>query len=213
MTLSAGFNHFYRGWSERAQRIALRDLTDYFDKFFTLFVIYNRLYAEATFYLWRQGTISPARTDSFPDSKAAKEYVATFLGEENIVTALESDSNTRDALGRLVAILQEGHFAISLRMPDAIPERSRDRRLLDNLLSADPVLKARGVLEFIHCIRCNTFHGSKNYDRVQIEVLLPVVTILTRVNSMLYEKLRSVEERPQQRHPAYSVTRGGSPQG
>jgi hypothetical protein len=212
MTLSAGFNDFYRGWSEKAQRIDLLDLTDYFDKFFTLFVIYNRLYAEATFYLWRQGAISPARSDSFPDSKAAKEYVGTFLGEENIVTALESDSNTRDALGSLVAILQEGHFAISLRMPDASPQRSRDERLLQNLQSADPVVKTRAVLEFIHCIRCNTFHGSKSYDQVQIEVLLPVVTILTRLNSMLYEKLRSVDERPQQRHSTYSVTRGGSPQ-
>jgi len=213
MALSAAFNDFYRGWSERARRIALHDLTDYFDKFFTLFVIYNRLYAEATFYLWRQGTISPARTDSFPDSKAAKEYIATFLGAENIVTALESDSNTRDALGKLVTILQEGHFAISLRMPDASPQRSRDERLLQNLQSAEPVVKTRAVLEFIHCIRCNTFHGSKSYDQVQIEVLLPVVTILTRVNSMLFEKLRSVEEKHQPRHSVYSGTRGGSPQG
>ena len=152
MTLSEGFTDFYQGWREKAQTIALHDLADYFDKFFTLFVIYNRLYAEATFYLWRQGAISPARTDSFPDSKAAKEYVGTFLGEQNIVTALENHSNTRHAVRTLVDILQAGHFAISLRMPDATPQRSRDKRLLQNLQSTEPVVKARAVLEKI-CAR------------------------------------------------------------
>jgi hypothetical protein len=46
MALSSSFVHFIRDWTTKAESIQLRDhdLASYFDKFFTLFVIYNRLY-------------------------------------------------------------------------------------------------------------------------------------------------------------------------
>jgi hypothetical protein len=45
MALSSSFVHFIRDWTTKAESIQLRDhdLASYFDKFFTLFVIYNRL--------------------------------------------------------------------------------------------------------------------------------------------------------------------------
>ena len=63
MSLSSNFVQFIRGWTTKAESIRLHDhdLASYFDKFFTLFVIYNRLYTEATFTLWRDGRVRATR--------------------------------------------------------------------------------------------------------------------------------------------------------
>lgn len=202
MSFSEGFERFYRGWTDKAARITDSTRDNCFDKFFTLFVIYNRLYAEATYYLAREDKIELSETDFFPDTKAAKVYVGTFLDEQNILDAFENDSDTKEALEELVAILQEQRFAVSLKLPYARHDAKRDRKLLENLQSTDPVTRARAILQYIHCVRCNTFHGSKNYDRFQEEALRPVITLIMKLNSMLYEKLQSAPET----HPPQRTT-------
>jgi hypothetical protein len=91
MPLTAEAGAFISRWTHKASTIVLDDLATYFDKFITLFVAYNRLYAEATFVLWRNGTVTiPNANSHFPDGNAAKEYVATFLGEQDLTAGLES---------------------------------------------------------------------------------------------------------------------------
>jgi hypothetical protein len=46
--LSAEFIDFYHNWQSKAAAYSDEDLRSAFDKFFTLFVLYNRLYAAAS---------------------------------------------------------------------------------------------------------------------------------------------------------------------
>src|SRR5438552_7333190 len=104
MSLSSNFIRFIEGWTQKADSIHLasHDLASYFDKFFTLFVIYNRLYSEATYTLWRDARIEPPDPDAFfPDGPAAKRYVAEFLGGPNMVRSLESEPATRAAIRQM----------------------------------------------------------------------------------------------------------------
>src|SRR5437762_166515 len=192
MPLSDNFQEFIRGWTSKAERILLHDhdIATYFDKFFTLFVIYNRLYAEATYQMWRDRTINPRNDDDrFPDSDAAKDYVARFLRAPTMLRSLESEPRSRAAISDMERILDEGYFFILLRGPEAEGDRDADLELLRRLRSHRPRERARAVLEFIHAIRCNTFHGSKNFDRVQLDVLKPCIEVMAHLNRLLLEKL------------------------
>src|SRR5206468_1979516 len=140
MPLSENFHQFYRGWSEKAAQIDATDYdpTPYFDKFFTLFVLYNRLYAEATFTLERDGRLEPLDQEKiFPDA-LGKKAAAIYLGDREIVSALESDQRTRQALHDIERILEEGHFLVLLEGPRANGNRRRDEALLRRLRSQIP---------------------------------------------------------------------------
>lgn len=79
--LSPEFRSFYLRWHRKADDYDAQHLGGAFDRFFTLFVVYNRLYAQATFELARQpgSGVHIDPNGFFPDGKAAKKYVGQFL--------------------------------------------------------------------------------------------------------------------------------------
>ena len=195
MKLHYEFKEFWEGWMKKVSAIELKGLADYYDKFITLFVIYNRLYANATFWLWdSQRAPFPGKSNSFPDTKAACVYVGQFLGEAEMMETLRQNPETHNAINSLLNVLRRGDRYFKLKMPRAEPDPKEDEKLLKKLESDNPVEQAQGVLEIIHCVRCNTFHGSKNFSYVQIEILGPIITLLEALNSLLRRKLEEVPE-------------------
>ena len=189
--LSPEFNQFYQSWLEKAERYYGYDLRDYFDKFFTLYILYNRLYAEASFVLARSGRIDLSKRTSFPDSKAAKEYVLQFLGSEKLLSVLEGDPESNGAMETIVSLIEEERFHIKLDMVYGRPQKDKDLELLKSLRSRSSNKRARAVLDTIYPIRCNMFHSQKGFHRVQIEILRPVTLILRKVVELLYRELSS----------------------
>ncbi|MDP2682598.1 MAG: hypothetical protein Q8P28_07320 [Deltaproteobacteria bacterium] len=198
MTLSLdinSFESFIDRWLEKAEAIQLSqdDLASYFDKFFTLFVVYNKLYMEATFKMWQDGRLKlpePGK-NNFPDTNAATRYLLKFLDPKIIIQNLTSTINTNSAINNLMDILENGSFYVLLKAPDMVGDRQADEILLKKMTSCDEKKKAEAILEFIHAIRCNTFHGSKSYSQDQIEVLAPCIKILEKLIPMLREELIS----------------------
>ena len=88
MTLNPEFSKFVTDWLTKANKIQLSSTATYFDKFFTLYVAYNRLYAEATFTLNRNDR---SKWKSFPDHKAATDYILQFMGAENFISEIKKD--------------------------------------------------------------------------------------------------------------------------
>ena len=192
MAPSSNYIIFVRGWQQKADKIKLceNDFATYFDKFVTLFIIYNRLYREATFTLWQKyPDIEPNSHQSFPESPAAKRYVAEFLDGPTLLMALQAHSRTRQAIEEMERILEDGQFPIILTGPKAEANRAEDESLLDRFRSDDDWKRAKAILEFVHAVRCNTVHGGPNFDRVQIEVLKPCITVLSKLNDLLSKKL------------------------
>jgi hypothetical protein len=106
-----------------------------------------------------------------------------------MLDALESEPESRAAIRDMERVLEEGYFFVLLKGPEAEGSRDDDLELLHRFRSANRRTKAEAVLEFIHAIRCNTFHGSKEFDRVQIPVLKPCIVILMHLNELLLDKL------------------------
>ena len=95
---------FCQNWIEKAEAYNDNNLQDVFDKFFTLFVVYNRLYVEATFRMSNRGEINIRNRNSFPDAQAAKNYVIQYLTSRTINEAFNNDENCLRAIERLKEI-------------------------------------------------------------------------------------------------------------
>jgi len=193
MPLSPEFSEFYTSWVKKAHAYTDEDVRNCFDKFFTFFVIYNRLYAEATFRLAQtEGSgITIANRDSFPDALAAKEYVANYLGARVLITGLQADQNCVAALETLKDLLREHRFYIKLDLVTGNRQPEEDASLLSKLEESSCAVRAGAILDMIYSIRCNMFHGQKSFHETQLELLQPMTIVLERVCHLLWRKLSS----------------------
>ena len=72
------------------------------------------------------------------------------------------------------------------------PTESRpeeDKKLLEDLRSENEHRKVGALLDIIYSVRCNMFHGHKGFDRVQIDILIPLTILLDKLTTLLYERL------------------------
>ena len=196
--LSTEFQDFYHNWINKAKEYGTNEVRECFDKFFTLFVIYNRLYAEVTFTLVRAGRIPRLKNDiihprrprrNFPDRMAATQYLQQYLGSHNIINKLDNNIDTTDALNTIYSLLGNRLFYVKLDALTGKRQKSQDEILLGNLRSINSSIRAGAVLDLVYSIRCNMFHGHKGFQRVQIELLQPVIIILEKLIELIYQKL------------------------
>jgi hypothetical protein len=197
MTLNSEFRDFCDRWLQKAEDYDTIDLNQCFDKFFTLYVVYNALYVETAALLHRkakkEGRDEYKLEDGrFPDESAATKYVLDFLKSRSLMDAFESDEKTKHALTELISVIQIGQFNIQLDPVWGRPQRVKDRELLTSLKSNNTDEKARAILKIIYAIRCNMFHGRKGLHPVQKELLTPLINILEKVINLLRRRL----ERP-----------------
>lgn len=166
-------------------------LSDLFDKYFSLFVIYNRLYNEITAIFENNGTLDILREDGsidkkpkrVRDNKAATVCVAKYLSEnENTVI-----STLYDEIAAFTEILQKGSFNIVLY--NGIPQKERDKNLLKNLENSNNYLNLLGLLGILYNLRCNLFHGQKQFSEIQKMVMIPAVTAMEKINKTLIQKM------------------------
>ncbi len=183
--------NFCQNWIEKSEAYNDNNLQDVFDKFFTLFVVYNRLYVEATYRMSNQGKINIRNRNSFPDSQAAKNYAIQYLTSRTINEAFNNDRNCLVAIERLKEIIRNQEFNIKLDIVTGIPERSKDLELLTKLEAASIDRKIKAIADFIYSIRCNVFHAQKGYRPNQIHVLNPVNILLRKMIDLLFDKLRN----------------------
>ena len=97
---------FCTNWLEKAQMYDVHNLQGSFDKFFTLFVVYNRLYVEATFQLATNNQIDLSKRVNFPDDKAAKVYSLQFLKSENLNKVFNECSECSNAIEKLKNVIR-----------------------------------------------------------------------------------------------------------
>lgn len=193
--ISQELREFCERWFQKARGYQGQSIRECFDKFFTLFIVYNRLYAELTLSWARTGRIKlGSRNPSLPDAKAAKEYVHSYLGTKHIWSNLQNDNQCQRAVNTISDLLENREFAIKLDRLSGEPRQEEDRKLVEDLESGNYFRKVRALLDIIYSVRCNMFHGHKGFDSVQTEILVPVIVLLNKLAVLLYERLSSDDE-------------------
>jgi hypothetical protein len=189
MTIDPEFNDFIRRWLKKAEEIEIVHLEDYFDKYFTLFVAYNRLYAMTTFILAEKKRVNISDKNAFPDSDAATDYVSQYVGARNLLKTIDENPKSQAALGTMIKLIEEEKFYIKLDMVTGARQPAKDKALLARLRSGNKNEKGTAVLEMLYAIRCNMFHGHKGFHEVQKDLLDPAISILERLIVVLREKI------------------------
>ncbi len=189
--ISQELREFCERWFQKAHGYQGQSIWECFDKFFTLFIVYNRLYAELTLSWARTGRIKlGGRNPSLPDAKAAKEYVHSYLSTKHIWSNLQNDV-CQQAISKIRKLLENQVFVIKLDRLRGEPRPEEDLKLLGDLKSESPYRKVRALLDIIYSVRCNMFHGHKGFDNMQTDILVPVTILLDKLAVLLYERLGS----------------------
>ncbi|AOE50529.1 hypothetical protein [Kangiella sediminilitoris] len=187
MSLHPHVNDFYEEWLRKSESYSGEQLADYFNKAFSLFTLYNKLYAEAAFVLARSKEIK--LNGRIPDRKAATKFVPIYIGHERILEIITRDGQSNESLESLISSIENQRFYIKLSMPYGRRQPNKDKKLLASLRSTDSEEKVEAILDLIYTVRCNMFHGHKQFEEVQVELLRPVTVILKTIILELYSKL------------------------
>lgn len=184
--LSPELERFVSEWLAKANQYSERSIDNCYDKFFTLFVVFNRLYAEATFEMARSGRITLQPNRSLPDRRGATDYTLELITLTHFQTLYaERLAPNAEVIANLI---ENNRFFIKLSAPDGNRQPEKDRALLAELRSSGKT-RALAVLDVIYTVRCNLFHGHKAFQPVQVELLLPVIALLTAVIESLHRAL------------------------
>jgi hypothetical protein len=181
---------FCSNWLDKADMYNHEELQGAFDKFFSLFVVYNRLYVEVTFRMSNRGEINLSNRKTFPDAEAAKNYVVQYLTSRTIDEAFNADNSCLNAIESLKNLIRNYTFFIKLDMVTGMPDRDLDLNLLERLESNHTDKKVKAITDFIYSIRCNLFHAQKGYSQDQVIILKPLITLLHKIIQMLFSKLK-----------------------
>ena len=172
MPLSQEVRDFYQRWLQKADAYEQNGHeSDYFDRFSSLFVVFNRLYGVATFALARNKQIDLSKRSSFPDGKAAKEYVLQYLKSGHYIERLEAETPVREAIETIMHLIANKQFYIKLDMVTGDKQPDKDENLLMRLSSRGKGQRAEAILDLLYSIRCNMFHGQKGFQEVQLRLL------------------------------------------
>lgn len=184
--LSPELDRFCNEWTDKAAQYSNESIDGCYDKFFTLFVVFNRLYAEATFELARRNQITLTHNKTLPDRKGATDYCLKIIG----VTRFQELFNSKlvKHVERLILLIEQEKFYIKLSIPNGERQREKDLELLSHLRSTNKK-RLLALLDFVYSVRCNLFHGHKCFQPAQVELLRPTNVILAEINILLRQRL------------------------
>jgi hypothetical protein len=181
--LSQNLIDFYNSWTQKANQIVGDNLSHVYDKYITLFITFNNLYNQIPQELINRGVAMPAKIN---DNKAATDYVVKYLGATNILTEFSNNNNDND-INSLINIIDQQLFYIKLNHGQR--QRNEDLKILANLRSTNSVDKATAVLQVAYYVRCNMFHGHKEFIEYQRLLIEPLINIMSTVNSTIFAEL------------------------
>ncbi len=178
------FRNFYNNWLAKADAYHENTLSNHFDKFTSLYVVYNSLYMEVTSALMIAGVNV---TQNFKDKTAATDYVMKYLKPTFYHENLLNNQESIDDLAEICSIIDQELFFIILDWGH--PQRAKDLELLASLQSANTNRKVRAILHLFYYIRCNLFHGHKGFENRQTRLLIPVTRLLRKTVEIVFNKL------------------------
>lgn len=173
---------FILNWERKLIEIKNDDLGSLFEKFTTIYTIYNRLYNEA----YAQAKQKDAKLNINGDYKKAVIFVNEYISSDIIIQVLE-DQNLIIEVDDIARLIEEKVFYINLR--NGTPELEMDDQLRNNLLSDDKEIKAKAILTTIYKVRCNLVHGHKNFEEYQRLLVEPLLSIIVTIVGLLKVKL------------------------
>lgn len=160
---------FCERWKGKIAQETLDDnLAHYFDHFFSAYVIFNAIYSGVC--------------NGSGDRDNATNKIISFIGLKTVNQQIIASHNKE--INEVLNL-----FDVFTFCGKPVPKNNRDDQHLKLELESEDK-KAHGLFWLIYEIRCNLFHGTKQYQYIQIRLLGPLCKILDTINDVLIEKLK-----------------------
>lgn len=191
-------DRFCDRWLQKASSYDKNTLDGIFDSFFSLFVVYNYMYLIAADRLPR----TSAQKRNQPNERdAATKLVVEYVGAEKLANRLCTEENLENLrkISDLIRTTFWAHWNRNRREPD----RKLDEDCVCNIICVidnntgsdvcqeDKKKFCEAILSLIYATRCNMFHGGKEFEHDQMDILPPMVFILLAIIEELKEKLKT----------------------
>ena len=160
---------FCERWLEKVDHEPLDDdLAHYFDHFFSAYVIFNAIYSRVC--------------NGRGDRDNATNKIISFIGLQTV--------------NQQIIVSRQKEINEVLKLFDVFifcskPTKTKDDQILKLELESDDK-KAHGLFGLIYEVRCNLFHGTKQYHDIQKILLGPLCKILDTINNVLIQKLKDM---------------------
>jgi hypothetical protein len=145
-----------------------------FDKFISEFIIYSALV----------NVIKPLEYKHRYDRAYCTKIMPMFIVErmeDDIIRQLSEPVN------EIISIIDSNQFKV-------VSSYDKDPNLKNNWLSGDINNQLTSLLETLYYLRCNLFHGEKEYSDNQISLLRPSTVCLSIINKeieLIFSKLNN----------------------
>lgn len=175
----------YLRWLDKSNQYAEDSLNRHYDEFFTVFVGYNILYVEASKILVSQGRAKTNKYGGINDGEGATTNIIKFLTAEYLTRELLEATEVKTNIDQLMTQLKSGFY---------VRNHEWDKKRIDGVSSRTGNRTGKAVLEIIYGIRCNMFHGEKNFEADQKNILISSTIILRKVNELIFQRLKQGNE-------------------
>lgn len=170
-------------WEIKLAQINTDNLDGLYNKFTTLFTIYNRLYNESFSVLKANNKLHKNR---YSDFEKATVLVVEFLTAQSIVDRLtEGNQADLDGVNNLLA-----NKVFNINLEDGNPRPDMDNQLMINLKNVDVNIKAQAVLSLVYNVRNNLIHGYKDFQEYQRLIVEPTINFLESLIQLFKEKIQ-----------------------
>lgn len=175
-------NEFCEAWIAKANEADPTHIGGIFDRFFALWIVYNRLYEEVARILARERhplarRFMPRRHLPYApplDRVAATQGVMVFCGRQALHDALIGNADCQQALDATMWAIESGVFFLHEDYETGEPDHERDRQFVERARNGD----LRSLLSLLYQARCNLFHGQKAYSEAQRPLLEGMIEVL-----------------------------------
>ncbi|OOE82801.1 hypothetical protein BZG72_07295 [Salinivibrio sp. PR6] len=177
---------FCTAWLRKAERIDTEPLEGVFDRFFTLWVVFNRLYEEAGRTLAHRGhpiyrsfikRRGPRVFAPPPDKISATKGITVFVGHHRLRAHIQGDAEAMRGLEYIHDAIRNGMLYLHENHETGEPDTEKDLVLVDKAIGGC----VKSTLTLIYQARCNLFHGQKAFTEAQRELLIGMSSILIQV--------------------------------
>lgn len=165
---------FIKRWQKKGRdNYPMNDwLSNYFDRFFTAFVLYNFLY-----------------------NLLSRELQLTSKKEKERATIPAKDFLTGKTIFEEPSIIENGNDILDFIRRKEFYFRNEDldwkSEPVKKMESSIPDEWTTGLLEIIYVIRCNMFHGDKEFIGNQRRILTPCIRVIEQLNKLIVTKLET----------------------
>jgi len=192
--IESGTKELVKRWLSKAESYANEELTslngrlsfsrggkleDSFDKFFSLYVAYNALYFEGTRFLISQNIPIEGKGDK----ASATKNIPIYVGQKELYEELIKYKSDIE-----VIIASTDKFYFATQRDNITPDFDKDNELIskiENSFNLTEIEKQKefniALLELIYYVRCNMFHGKKEFDEVQKDFLDSINNVLEMI--------------------------------